>query len=120
MPYVTHKLTYMDISLNWCTERHNSINVFYDFQPVIISFFKKLYCFQILNYHQEELLSAIQTLEFNVSLLLSFIKYFNTQNIFVYIMYIYKKNIDLFQALNHIDIIISEIQSIGNNCEVGF
>jgi len=69
------------------TERHNSIDVFYDFQPVIISCFEEmiLYANTETSSKAAQLLSAIQTSEFNVSVIIIYkiFQYFN--QIFVHI-----------------------------------
>jgi len=101
------------------SERYDSIDVFYDFQPVIISCFEEMMSSPNTetSSRSAQLLAAIQTSEFNVSLIVIHKIFQYTKTLCSYLQ---KTNLDLFQALYHIDLIISELQKIRENCDDEF
>lgn len=68
------------------TERHNSIDVFYDFQPAISCFEEMILSSNIESSSKAaQLLSAIQTSEFNVSLVVIYKIFQYTKNLCTYL-----------------------------------
>ncbi|XP_050054933.1 52 kDa repressor of the inhibitor of the protein kinase-like [Aphis gossypii] len=82
-------------------ERHNSVEIFYDFLPVILSSLEEMITWSDKDTATKanQLLLALQASEFNISL---------------------KQNIDLCEAINHINIIIKELMTIRENAETVF
>lgn len=83
------------------TERHNSIDVFYDFQPAIISSFEEMILSSNIESSSKaaQLLSAIQTSEFNVSLVVNYKIFQYTKNLCTYLQkkkHRFISSIDLF------------------------
>lgn len=100
-------------------ERYNSVEIVYDFLPVILSSLEEMITWSDKDTATKanQLLFALQATEFHVSLSI-------IHNIFQFTkplsIYLQKTNIDLCEAINHINIIINELMTIRENATIVF
>jgi hypothetical protein len=104
---------------NSMEERHNSVKIFYDFLPIIMSSLEEIITWSNKDTATKanQLLLALQVTEFYVSLAIINKMFKYTKPLSIYLQ---KQNIDLSDAINHIVIITKELISIRENAETVF
>jgi len=100
-------------------ERHNSVEIFYDFLPVIFSSLEEMITWSDKDTATKanQLLLSLQATEFHVSLSIIHTIFQFTKPLSIYLQ---KTNIDLCEAINHINIIIKELMTIRENAMIVF
>ncbi|CAI6357447.1 unnamed protein product [Macrosiphum euphorbiae] len=98
---------------------HNSVEIFYDFLPAILSSLEEMITWSDKETATKanQLLLVLQATEFHVSVAIINKMFKYTKPLSIYLQ---KQNIDLCEAINHIDLIIKELISIRENAETVF
>lgn len=100
-------------------DRHSSVETIYDFLPVIVNSLEEMITWpdKDVATKANQILLTLGTSEFNISLSVIIKLFQYTKPLSVYLQ---KKNIDLVEAINHINTILNELMNIRENAEIVF
>ncbi|XP_025191890.1 52 kDa repressor of the inhibitor of the protein kinase-like [Melanaphis sacchari] len=100
-------------------DRHSSVETIYDFLPVIVNSLEEMITWpdKDVATKANQILLTLGTSEFNIGLSVIIKLFQYTKPLSVYLQ---KKNIDLVEAINHINTILNELMNIRENAEIVF
>lgn len=100
-------------------DRHSSVETIHDFLPVLVNSLEEMITWpdKGVATKANQILLTLGTSEFNISLSVIIKLFQYTKPLSVYLQ---KKNIDLVEAINHINTFLNELMNIRENAEIVF